>query len=109
MGAVSCLILQHGVAPQQHHHAAHDAHHRGRGERQQAGRGQRPHHVVEQPLHAAGKDAGLALLGVIALDHANAAQRFGEPPGDLGVDLAAVAKDRPDRLERVLQNEDEDA
>ena len=36
------------------------------------------------------------LLRVIALHHAHAAQRFGEAPGDFGVDLAALAEDGPD-------------
>ena len=64
---------------------------------QRAGGGERAHHVVEQPLHALRKDAGLALLRVVALDDAHAAQRLGEPASDLGVDLAALAKDGADR------------
>ena len=59
-------------------------------------------------LHAGGEDAGLALLGVIALDDAHAAERLGEPAGDLGVDLGALAKDGADGLEGLLQDEDED-
>ena len=64
-----------------------------------AGHGERLHDVVQQAVHAAGKDAGLALFGVIALDDAHAAQRLGEAAGDLGVDLAALAEDGADDFE----------
>ena len=60
-------------------------------------------HVIQQPLHAAREDFRLALLGVIALHHAHAAQRFGEPPGHLRVDLAALAENRADLGEGLLQ------
>ena len=56
-----------------------------------------------------GEDAGLALFGVIALDHAHAAQRLGQPAGNLGVDLAALAEDGANRLEAILQDKDERA
>ena len=59
----------------------------------------RPHDVVEQSTHSGRKTLLLALLRVISLDHSNAAERFGQPPGDLGVDLAALAKNRTDRRE----------
>ena len=65
------------------------------------------HDVVEQALHAAGENRRFALFGVIALDHAHAAERFGEPAGDLGVDLAALAEDRPNGLEGLVQSEAE--
>ena len=42
----------------------------------------------------------LALLGGVRLDDADAAERFGEPAGHLGVDLAALAEQRPQPLER---------
>ena len=53
----------------------------------------------KKPLHAAGKDGGLALFGVIALDDAHAAERFGQAAGDFGVDFAALAEDGADGLE----------
>ena len=61
------------------------------------------HHVVEQALHAAAEDARLSRFGVVALDHAHAGQRFGEAAGDLGVDLAALAENRPDLAEGGAQ------
>ena len=71
-------------------------------------RGEGADDVVEQALDAAGKDAGLALFGVVALDDAHAAERFGEAAGDFGVDLAALAEDGADGLEGLLQDEGED-
>ena len=59
----------------------------------------------QQPLHAGRKDRGFALLGVVALDHTHTAQRLRQPPGDLGIDLAALAKNGANLLERVLQHE----
>ena len=41
-----------------------------------------------------------ALLRRVGLDDADAAERFGEPAGHLGVDLAALAEQRPQPLER---------
>ena len=40
---------------------------------------------------------------MIPLDHADAAQRLGEPASDLGVNLAALAKNRPDSRERLVE------
>ena len=59
----------------------------------------------------------LALFGVIALHDAHAAQRFGQPAGDFGVDFAALAEDGPDVREglaaapsrRPARNSDGDA
>ena len=56
--------------------------------------------VAEQPVHALGEDQLLALLGGVGLDDADAAERLVEPAGDLGVDLAALAEERPQALER---------
>ncbi len=56
-------------------------------------------------LTPGGEDVGLALFGVVALDDADAAERFGEAAGDLGVDLGALAEDGADGLEGALQNE----
>ena len=44
------------------------------------------------------------VFGVIALDDAHAAQRFRQPAGDFGVDLAALAEDGADGLERLAQD-----
>ena len=53
----------------------------------------------------------LPLLGVVTLDHAHTAQGLGETSADLSVDLAALAKDRTNRLERLpqCQRRDRDA
>ncbi len=45
---------------------------------------------------------------MIALDHANAAERFGQASGHLSIDLRAFAEDGPDGLERLLQDDGED-
>ena len=52
-------------------------------------------------MRALGKDNLFAFFGRVALDHANAAERFGQPAGDLGVDLAPLAKQRPQLAEGV--------
>ena len=57
--------------------------------------------VAEQLVRALGEDEILALLGGVGLDDADAAERLVQPAGDLGVDLAALAEERPQRLERV--------
>ena len=65
--------------------------------------GERLQHVVQQPLHAAGEYLFFALFGVIALHHAHAAQRFGQPPGDLRGDFGARAENRANRGKRLVQ------
>ena len=88
-----------------HDERADDAQEHGGGEAHQRLRGERADDVVEQALDAAGEDARFALLGVVALDDADAAERFGEAAGDFGVDFAALAEDGADGLEGALQNE----
>ena len=56
----------------------------------------------------AAKTLASLLFGVIALDDADAAERFGEAAGDFGVDLGALAEDGADGLEGRLQDEAED-
>ena len=56
--------------------------------------------VAKQPVRALGEDELLALLRRVGLDDPDAAERFGEPAGDLRVDLAALAEERPQALER---------
>ena len=51
-------------------------------------------------MRALGEHELLALLRRVGLDDADAAERFGEPAGHLGVDLAALAEQRPQALER---------
>src|SRR5216684_756386 len=40
---------------------------------------------------------------MIPLDHAYSAQRLCEPAGHLGIDLAALPENRPDRRERFIE------
>src|SRR5439155_11936703 len=70
-------------------------------------RGQRAHYVFEQPRDSSSEDIFFTLFCVISLYHANAAERFGQTPGDLGVDLPALTKYRPNRLKRFLQSHGE--
>ena len=65
--------------------------------------------VPEQPVDALREDQRLAPLGRVGLDDADAAERFGEPAGDLGVDLAALAEQRPQARERHRHHAAEDA
>ncbi len=101
-------IAQRSPSAEVHHQRAHQTHHPGRGKRQHRGQRHRLHHVVQQALHAAGEDARLAALGVVALHHPYAAQRLGKSPGDLGIDLAALAEDRPHDAQRLLQQRGEE-
>ena len=64
-----------------------------------------PHDVVQQPHDALRKYALLAGFGAITLYDADAAERFGEPAGDFGVDLAALPKNRADGLKSLFQRE----
>ena len=53
-----------------------------------------------QPVHPLGEHQLLALLGRVGLDDADAAEGFVEPARDFGVDLAALAEERPQPVER---------
>ncbi len=91
-----------------HDEAADDSEDHGGGEGHERLRGDGADDVVEQALNASGEDAGLAVFGVVALDDADAAERFGKTAGNLGVDLGAFAEDGTDGLEGSLQDEAED-
>ena len=95
------LAGEDGAAAEPDHQHADDAddHRAAGGRRRHAGH--RLGDVAEQPVRALGEDDLLALLRGVGLDDADAAERFGEPAGDLGVDLAALAEQRPQRAERV--------
>ena len=92
----------------EHDDGPDDAHQHGRGEAHERGGGEGAEDVLQQALDAGGEDLVLARLGVVALDHAHAAQRFGEASGDLGVDAAALAEDGADGAEGLLQAQSED-
>src|SRR5258707_7888250 len=91
-----------------HDEGADNTEDHGGGESHERLRGHGADDVVEQALDAGGKDARLTVLGVIALDDADAAERFGEASSDLGVDFGALAEDGTYGLEGFLQNEAED-
>ncbi len=93
------------VRPQIHHRRTDDPQDHRRGQHHQRLRGQRADDVVQKPRHARCEDPRLALLRAVALHHANAAQRLGQPPRHLGVDLGPLAEDGPDGLERPLQDQ----
>jgi len=63
---------------------------------------------LQQSVRSGGEDTGFARLRVIALDHANATQRFGQTASDLGVNFGALAEDGPNHLKGTLQNQPED-
>ena len=92
-----------------HDQRAHHAQQHGRRKTHQRRRGERLHNVIEQTLNPGGEDRRLAPLRVVALDHAHAAQRFGQPPRNLGVQFAARAEDGADGAERAPQKHNEHA
>ena len=94
------------MLPRSDRRAAHEDHHDADGaehERREGGdggdAGQRLRDVAEQPMGAAREHQLLALLGGVGLDDADAAEAFGEASGHFGVDLAALAEERPQSLE----------
>ena len=89
------------AAAQPDHDDADDADDDGAAGGRRRHAGHRLGDVAEQPVGALREDDLFALLGGVALDDANAAERFGQPAGDLGVDLAALAEERPQRPEGV--------
>ena len=91
----------------EHDDGADDPEEDRRGEAHDARRGQRLEHVVEEALDAGRERLLLALLGVVALHDAHASERLGEAAGDLRVELRALAEDRPDRSERLVQDDAE--
>ena len=52
-----------------------------------------------------GEHQGFPLLGLVGLDHPHPGERLGEPAGDLGVDLRALAEERAQGPEGVLHDE----
>ena len=79
-------------AADEHHRDADGADDEGRERADRRHAGQRLRDVAEQPVRALREDELLALFRRVRLDDADAAERFGEPAGDLGVDLAALAE-----------------
>ena len=89
-----------GARAADHHDHADDADD-DRGERGGAGDGgDGLGDVAEELVDAFGEDDVLALLGRVGLHHADAAEALGQAAGDLRVDLAALAEQRPHALER---------
>ena len=66
------------------------------GQTHQRSGGQSLKHVIQQSLHATGKNFFLALFRMIALHHAYAAKRLGESASDFSVDLRPRTKNRTD-------------
>ena len=85
------------AAAQPDHQDADDADDDGAARRRRRHAGHRLRDVAEQPMRALGEDDLFALLRRVRLDDADAAERLGEPAGDLRVDLAALAEQRPQR------------
>ena len=87
-------------AADQHHRDADGADDQPREGAERRHTGQRLRDVSEQPVRALGEDELFAFLRRIGLDDADAAEGFGEAAGHLGVDLAALAEERTQALER---------
>ena len=54
-------------------------------------------------MHSGAKHFFLPLFRVVTLDHANAAKRFGESPGDFRIDLGPRPENRPNGGEGLVQ------
>ena len=63
--------------------------------------------LVEQTPDAIGKYLLFASLGVVTLYDSNPAQRLRQAPRNLRIDLAALAEDRTNRRERLVQRQAE--
>ncbi len=79
-----------------HNHCADHPHQHGGRKAHEGGRGEALQNIVEQALDTLTEDFFLAGFGVVAFDDAHAAQRFRESACDLGIDLGALAENRPD-------------
>src|SRR5947207_6368126 len=90
-----------------HDHLANYSEQQAGGKTHYRSRRKRAHNVVEQPAHSRGEHRLFTFFGVVALDHAHAAERFCQPSGYLGVDFAALAKNWADRSKSFLQREAE--
>ena len=102
------LTLQDHGAPQSHDPHAGQAQEQGRRAGDQAGGGEGLPDVVEDPRHPLFEDADLLPLGAEPLDHPDTPQRFGEPAGDVGVDLAPLAEDGADVAEGLQRDQSQD-
>ena len=72
-----------------------------RRERRDAGHaGDRLRDVPEQAMDALREHQLFALFGGVGLHDADAAERFVQPSGDLGVDFAALTEERAQPVER---------
>ena len=91
---------QDRAAADHDHQHADDADDDRRERRDRRDAGDRLRDVAEQAVHAPREDQLLALLGGVGLDDPDAAERLVQPAGHLGVDLAALAEQRPQPLER---------
>src|SRR5579859_4173734 len=92
---------------QVHHHGADQPHqHRSRKAHDRSRR-QSLKHIVQQPLRPAREHALLMLLRVIALHHAHAAKRFGQPPGNFRINFGPCSKDWPNRRESLVEKQPE--
>ena len=92
------------VGAEIHDEGTDDAEDGGGGQGHEGLGGEGRDDVLEEAVGAGGEDVGLALLGVVALDDADAAEGFGEAAGDLGVDLGALAEDGADGFEGALED-----
>ena len=91
-----------------HHGRRDDSHQRRGGKAHQGGGGECLKNVIEQFLDADAEDFLFPFLGVVALDDAHAAERFGEPAGDFGIEFWPRAIHGPDFFERLAEPEPED-
>ena len=102
------LTFQDHGTPQPHDSHAGQSQKQRRRAGDQAGGGEGSPNVVEDPRHPLFEDADLLALGAEPLDDPDAAQGFGQPSGDVGVDLAPLAEDGPDVAEGLQRDQTQD-
>ena len=102
-------LIVHDQAPaDDHHRGADDADQQRRGEDDQRGSGQSSPHVIEQSRHSAGERLCFARFGVKTFNDPDAAERLREASRHLGIDFAALTKNRAQRRKSLAQDDAEE-
>ena len=95
-----------GADPHDRHADDAQKQRRDRGDGREAGH--RARHVPEEAIGALREDQRLAPLRAIRLDDPDSGEGLGQPAGDFGVDLRALAEERPQRPERIGEDQAEE-
>ena len=88
-----------------HDDGAHYADERSSGEAHEGSRGECFQNIFEQALNTCSEHFFFPLFRMIALDDADATERFGQAPCDFGVYFGTRAEDRSDRGKGLTDSE----